>query len=126
MFGAGFGDTRDGLVRHRALQRGDWTLYPWQVFRSVIEVERPAEIVVSERLFGTYQMLGQRKTRDRIARLYFQRRHLRLLERAGVDAGSKMALVTRKDLKRWQRAQPGIESRAIYDPSGQIVLIRPR
>ena len=51
VFGAGFVGTWDGLARHRAVQKGDWTLYPWEVFRDEIEAERPREILVSASCF---------------------------------------------------------------------------
>ena len=125
LFGAGWQSTWSGLTRHRAVQKGDWTLYPWQVFELEIKTERPKEILVSPRLYRTYQMTGQSKTRDRIARLYFQRRHLKLVERRSFGGSKKVAIVSWVDYKRWLRTEPEIEERALFDPSGQIALVRP-
>lgn len=124
--GPGWMETAHDLRRQRTAQRGDWTLYPWQIFRQEIEGARPRQIVVSERLYRNYLMTGKSKTRDRIARLYFQRRHLRLRERREPVGSSEIALITRHDYERWSRARPELAARAVFDPSGQIVLLRSR
>jgi hypothetical protein len=125
LFGAGFLETLGGLERHRTAQRGDWTLYPWQVFRQEIEAARPKEIVISPRLYRTYQMMGKSKTRDRIARLFFQRQHLRLRERHDPTGSTKLTVVSRREFLRWLEASPDLRGRAVFDPSGEIVLVHP-
>lgn len=125
-FGTGFLDTWDALERHRTAQRGTWTLYPWEVFQEEIENLRPKEISVSPRLYRTYQMMGKSKTRDRIARLFFQRRFLKLRERRDLGRLDKVAILTRKEFRQLLEVQPDVEERAVLDPSGEIVLVTPK
>jgi hypothetical protein len=125
LFGAGFLETRGALLRHTAFQRGELTLYPWRVFEEQIEIERPKEILVGPRLFRKYQMIGKKKTRERIARMYFRRRHLRLLERVDLQPEITLAVGDRGDYRRWQADRPEVKDRVTFDQSGQIVMVRP-
>lgn len=124
LFGSGFRDTQSALRRHTAYQRGELTLYPWRMFEEQIHDERPEKIVVTDRLFRKYQMIGKRKTRDRIARMFFHRRHLRLLERMDLPPGPIVAVGDRADYRRWQEGRGGLQVRADFDPSRQIALVQ--
>ena len=111
-------------MRHTAYQRGELTLYPWRVFEEEIEIERPKEILVTPRLFRKYQMVGKKKTRSRIARLYFRRRHLKLWERVDLQPRTTLAVGDRGDYRRWQSERPDMKDVVIFDPSGQIAMFR--
>jgi len=124
--GSGAAHTRDALVRHRVYQRGELILYPWQAFQRVIEAERPRQIVVTPRLYRAYRMVGQRKTRDRIARLFFRRKHLRVRLRKELAPGTRLAIGDRRDFKRWCKTRPELKERAVFDRAGRLVLVRPR
>ena len=112
------------MQRHTAFQRGELTLYPWRVFEEQINDERPKEIVVTDRLFRKYQMIGKRKTRDRIARMFFRRPHLRLRERLDLPPGTALAVGDGGDYRRWQEGRADLQVRTDFDPSGQIVLVQ--
>jgi hypothetical protein len=121
----GFVETRDALARHRAYQRGELTLYPWRIFEVPISQAGPRKIIVSEGLFGKYRMLGKKKTRDRIARMYFRRRHLELKERSARPDEEVPAVLDRQGYRRWQADRSGRQARILFDPSGRVVLVLP-
>jgi hypothetical protein len=125
LFLPGFLQTRAGLARHTAYQRGELTLYPWRVFEAPISQAGPKQIIVSKGLFSRYQMLGKKKTRDRLARMYFRRRHLELKERSVLSDEARPAVLDRQDYRRWRASRPDSGARILFDPSGRVVLVLP-
>ena len=123
-FGPGFLETRSALQRHTAYQRGELILYPWRVFEAEITEARPREIVVTNRLYRKHQMIGKKITRDRIARMFFHRRHLKLRESGGAERGIALAVGDREDFRSWLASQPDSPERSTFDPAGRIVLVR--
>ena len=124
-FGPGLHLTQQSLARHIAAQRGDLTLYPWRAFESEIRTERPKSIQVTPRLLHQHQMVGKRKTRERLARIFFRRPRLRLLAREGLISGIPMAVGGRRDIRLWRQQVPKIAGGEVTDHSGQLFLVRP-
>jgi len=125
-FGPGLHLTHQSLARHIAAQRGEMTLYPWRAFDAEIRAARPKSIQVSPRLLPRFQMVGKRKTRERLARIFFRRPRLRLFAREDLMLGAPVAVGSRRDSRRWRQQAPKIAGTEVFDRSGQLFLVRPR
>lgn len=122
-FAPSFEATRLSMARHLSLQRGELVLYPWRVFEAELISLRPRQIVVTPRLHHKYQMAGTWITGTRIARLFFERPHLRVSFNHDPPPNFKAAIGSRKDWLRWRQRGAKLEHRSIFDATGQIVLV---
>ncbi|MDH3745649.1 MAG: hypothetical protein OES47_11180 [Acidobacteriota bacterium] len=124
-FGVGLTLTRVTLELNLAVQRGELVLYPWEVFRDELETGHLQEIVVSPELTFKGHMFGQAATRDRIARMFFGRENSRVTVSHQIHPGVEFALGSSADLESWSRLLPELAETAMFDPTGQVVLVQP-
>ncbi|MCP4203696.1 MAG: hypothetical protein GY769_17400 [bacterium] len=126
LFGVGFENNRLALSKHLTAQRGDLILYPWRAFRDVIEAERPSSIQVSPELFRKRRMGGQLVVRESIARLSFRRADLQVWQSRLLSPEVDVAIAGRYSFDSWREQVPGVEETAVIEPTGQLILVRPR
>lgn len=125
-FGPGFQLTQRGLHRKLAVQRGNLILYPWIAFEDEIVSTRPRRLMISQDVVRRYGMTGQRITRDRLARMYFRRIHLKVAETRAVAPNLECVIGDRDSYEKWLRESPELAETAVSDDSGQFRLISPR
>ena len=125
-FGSGFELTRYRLGRRLTHQRGEAILYPWKAFEQELTDAGPRRILLSRTLIREYGMAGAKLTRSRIARLYLRQSHIRVDSGTALHAEVEYAIGSRHDLERWREEIESRRRRAVFDSSGQFVLIYPR
>ncbi len=125
-FGPGFQLTQRGLHRKLSVQRGNLILYPWIAFEDEIVSARPRQLTVSQDVVRRYGMTGQRITRNRLARMYFRRIHLKVAETRSVHPKLECVIGDRANYESWLSEFPELVETAVSDASGQFRLIRPR
>ena len=125
-FGVGAELNRKLLAIRFAEQRADLLLYPWTAFEREIRDERPVTLVVSPDLFRRYGMVGQQVVRQPLARLFFRRDDLSVWQAPSPGPEIDFAVAGRRDYQRWVRQAPALAATAVSDPSGLLVLVRPR
>lgn len=125
-FGPGVELSRRSLARDLAVQRGDLILYPWRVFEEELRRDRPQSIALSPDLYRRYGMVGRQGARQIVARLFLGREDLRVWQSRTLTPGTERAIASRRDLEAWNGQLPGLAATARSDPSGQLLLVRPR
>ena len=126
LFGPSFQRVQQTSKPRLLAQRGDLILYPWQIFQREIQSVRPETIVVPPELWRVYNMVGQKKTREQIAQIFFHRQDLRMWQHREIDPEVDLAIAAPDIFKSWRRQIPGLRETAVYDPSGRFALVRPR
>jgi len=125
-FGPGVATTLTSLERKIAVQRGELILYPWSAFKGEIEAERPRAITLSPRIVRQYGMTGQRITRNRLARIYFRRAHLRVASSDSISLNLECVIGDNLDYIAWAREIPELEGAGLEDRTEALRLLFPR
>ena len=126
LFGPSFHRVIQTVNPRLLAQRGELLLYPWETFRDELESARPETIVVPPELWRVYHMVGQHKTREKIAQIFFRRRDLRMWQSRDLGPDVDYAIAAPDIFKTWRRQIPGLRNTAVYDPSGRFALVQPR
>ncbi len=125
-FGPGFHLTQRGLHRKLSVQRGNLILYPWIAFEDQIVSLRPRRLTISQDVVRRYGMTGQRITRNRLARMYFRRIHLKVAETRTLYPDLECVISDHESYDTWLNQTPELLETAVSDGSGQFRLIGPQ
>jgi hypothetical protein len=125
-FGPGFHLTQSGLHRKLSVQRGNLILYPWVAFEDQIVSIRPRRLTISQDVVRRYGMTGQRITRNRLARMYFRRIHLKVAETRTLHSDLECVIGDLETYETWLNQAPELVEAAVSDGSGQFRLISPQ
>jgi len=126
LFGPGFARVQQILAPRLLAQRGELILYPWNSFRHELEAAQPETIVVAPELWRVYRMVGQKKTREQIAQIFFRREDLRMWQYRHIGPDVDYAIAGPYIFNSWRRQVPGLKTTAVYDPSGRLALVQPK
>ena len=124
-FGPSFTRVRSTIGPRLLVQRGELLLYPWNAFETAIEDKRPQSMIVAPELWRTFHMVGQQRTRQQIAQIFFRRQDLRMWQHRDLDASVDLAIAGPTIFRSWRRQISHLDQTAVYDPSGRIALVQP-
>ena len=126
LFGPSFARVQQNLAPRLLAQRGELLLYPWSTFQDELEAASPETLVVPPELWRVYRMVGQQKTREQIAQIFFRRDDLRMWQHRDIGPDVDYAIAAPEIFKTWRRQVPGLQDASIYDPSGRFALVQPK
>ena len=122
--GVSFHQSASELSYRHNTQRGERVLYPWRAFREEIEAVKPSIIQVAPDVVWRLHMISGHP--NTLAMLFFNRADgFVALDRA-VPRNADLAIASRNSYRAWARDFPGLAATATFDPSGELVLLRPR
>ncbi len=124
LLGVSFQASARALDHRTTAQRGELILYPWRVFEGEIRAAQPRRIQVSPDLLWRLHMLGG--TYEWTAEFVFGREELEVVMGRAAPWDADLAIASRPAYTEWLREMPGLAATASFDPSGQLVLLRPR
>ncbi len=123
LFAPYFSQTSQRLATRFAVSRAEASLYPFRTFAKELEETEVAHLAVSPNVLATRMCGGYKLACKRIVRLWIDP-EVQLTFDDEYNAGATFTLGTDTDVEAWAQNDAGLRSRAVFDPTRSVALIR--
>lgn len=124
LFGLGVEFNRSSLARKLSYQTGNLLLYPWTAFRDELNREGVKRIAISNDVQWRYRMSAT--TRRALANVGLRRKNVWVQLASELPRDVDVAIASRPAYGFWRAELPTLAETAVLEPSGVLVLIRPK